>query len=124
MTQERERVRPVVVELQQGIGHALVEWGQPPLEMPLSVTLLLESALIREREKGRREGVQAGYTLARRVQDEIGPRDPATPPPVPEAAKRPRSYTPISHPPPPPLDSRDVTPVRPVDWTGPRRDES
>ena len=82
-----------------------------------------EVELMGVRREGTLEGARRGYLLAQAVREEAGSgtRPAATPPPIPEAARRSRSYTPLSHPPPPPLGSQDVTPVNAVDWTaGPR----
>ena len=68
------------------------------------------------------EGKRKGFLLAQAVREAggSGMRPAAVPPPIPEAARRPRSPTPLSYPPPAPLGDRDATPVNAVDWV-PRR---
>jgi len=107
------------LRLQQRIAIAL------GVQLPLDLISEIESELIAVRQEALIEGKRAGYASGRAATRELGPRDLPTTVPAP----RPRSYTPQSYPPPPPLDrdrdhldSRDVTPVHPVDWTGPRRD--
>ena len=108
---ERRLVRYRLLRLQRAIERALSEEARASVELPPAATLALETELIALRREARIEGKHEGYTAARAVGRELGPR------PLPSG----HHPTPQSFPPPAPDRSEAPTPVNPVDWVGPRR---
>lgn len=102
--QERKAVEHRVQRLQTRVRALFGDDGGELLRMAL------ETELVGALAEGTMNGLRRGYKAA----VETGRRP--SPPPLPAQARK----TPLAHPPPQSLRDDDVTPVRPVDWIGPR----